>query len=407
MALVDPLAVEVAPMARVLAGPGTMVAHAAEQDLEVLERACGRSPTRLFDTQVAAGFLGQGSSSLASLAQAFLGLTIAKGDRLTDWRRRPLTDSQLAYAAADVENLLELANAIGVQLDAEGRRRWAEEECAALLGRPHGAPDPNHSWWKLRDARQLRGASRGVAQEVAAWRERRAQAVDLPVRTVLPDLALQAIAHRPPTSMERSAAPARPGGPPSAPGCGRGPPGCRPAGSGPAGPDLQLPPVEDVPKEYRAAVALLIAWVAQLARDERVDAAVLATRGDLAAYLRGDPDVEAGPGVAGRHDRRTGRRPGRRPGRPGLRRAAPIWCWRNARAGLSGRRRGGSDRRRLTAPGHLTAADPARLTAVPARLRTRVAGQPGAGGGFSFGRRSTFRVRTPPSSSATASPIMA
>ena len=202
VALVDPLAVDVSPLAQVLAGPGTMVAHAAEQDLEVLDRACGRSPTRLFDTQIAAGFLGQGSSSLTSLAQAFLGVAMAKGDRLTDWRRRPLTDSQLAYAAADVENLLDLADAIGGQLDVEGRRGWAEEECAAVLARPHGPPDPDHSWWKLRDARQLRGASRGVAQEVAAWRERRAQAVDLPVRTVLPDLALQAIAHRPPPSVE-------------------------------------------------------------------------------------------------------------------------------------------------------------------------------------------------------------
>jgi ribonuclease D len=296
VALVDPLAVDVAPMAQVLAGPGTMVAHAAEQDLEVLERACGRSPTRLFDTQVAAGFLGHGSSSLSSLAQAFLGLTIAKGDRLTDWRRRPLTDSQLAYAAADVENLLDLAHAIERQLDAEGRRSWAEEECAGLLARPHGPPDPDHSWWKLRDARQLRGASRGVAQEVAGWRERRAQAVDQPVRTVLPDLALQAIAHRPPTSMENLqhlrglegrhlpreaseellAAVQR----------GRALPAT----------DLHLPPTEDVPKEFRAAVALLVAWVAQLARDQRLDAAVLATRSDLAAYLRGDPDAKLARG---------------------------------------------------------------------------------------------------------------
>jgi ribonuclease D len=296
VALVDPLAVEVAPLAQVLAGPATMVAHAAEQDLEVLERACGRSPTRLFDTQVAAGFVGHGSSSLASLTQTFLGLTIAKGDRLTDWRRRPLTESQLAYAAADVENLLELANAIERQLDADGRRGWADEECAALLARPHGPSDPDHSWWKLRDARQLRGASRGVAQAVAAWREQRAQAVDLPVRTVLPDLALQAIAHRPPASIdalyhlrglegrhlhrdvaaELIAAVQR----------GRALPPR----------DLHLPPVEDVPKELRAAVALLVAWVAQLARDQRVDAAVLATRGDLAAYLRGDPDARLARG---------------------------------------------------------------------------------------------------------------
>jgi ribonuclease D len=290
VALVDPLAVDVAPLVRVLAGPGTMVAHAAEQDLEVLERACGRSPVRLFDTQIAAGFLGHSSSSLAALSLAFLGLTIAKGDRLTDWRRRPLTDSQLAYAAADVESLLDLAGAIMGQLDAAGRRDWAEEECAAVLARPHGPSDPDRSWWKLRDARQLRGASRGVAQEVAAWRERRAQMVDQPIRTVLPDLALQAIAHRPPTSTDalhhlrglegRHLRPEVAAEVLAAVERGR----ALPAG------DLQLPPADDVPREFRGAVALLVAWVAQLARDQKVDAAVLATRGDLAAYLRGDPD---------------------------------------------------------------------------------------------------------------------
>jgi ribonuclease D len=296
VALVDPMAVDVAPLSKVLEGPGLMVAHAAEQDLEVLERACGRGPTRLFDTQIAAGFEGHGSSSLGALSQAFLGTSVAKGDRLTDWRRRPLTDSQLAYAAADVEHLLELADAIGALLERDGRRPWAEEECRALLARPHGGSDPLRAWWKLRDARQLRGSSRGVAQEVAAWREQRAQVLDLPARTVLPDLALQAIAHRPPASAtalaqvrglegrhlraevttELLAAVAR--------------------GLTVPGAQLRLPPADDVPKELRAAVALLMAWVAQLARDERVDAAQLATRGDLAAYLRGDPEARLARG---------------------------------------------------------------------------------------------------------------
>jgi ribonuclease D len=289
VALVDPLAVDVAPLAAVLGGGPIMVAHAAEQDLEVLERACGRVPAQLFDTQIAAGFVGHGSSSLSALSEAFLGLSVTKGDRLTDWRRRPLTESQLAYAAADVENLLDLADAIGASLDEVGRRAWADEESAALLARPHGSGDPDRAWWKLRDARQLRGPSRGVAQEVAAWRERRAQVVDLPVRTVLPDLALQAIAHRPPTTID-------------AIGHVRGMEGRRlrpevakdvlaAVGRGIALPpgDLRPPPADDVPKEMRAAVALVMAWIAQLARDERIDAALLATRGDLASYLRGDP----------------------------------------------------------------------------------------------------------------------
>jgi ribonuclease D len=201
VALVDPQAVDLAPLAEVLGGPGVMVAHAAEQDLEVLELACGRGPSCLFDTQVAAGFTGQGSASLASLSSQFIGVEVVKGDRLTDWSHRPLTPSQLAYAAADVDHLLDLADAILAVLDDSGRRVWAEEECEVLRQRSHGPGDTSRAWWKLRDNRSLRGVSRGVAQEVAAWRETKARQVDQPVRTVLPDLAAQAIAHNPPTSV--------------------------------------------------------------------------------------------------------------------------------------------------------------------------------------------------------------
>jgi ribonuclease D len=142
----------------------------------------------------------------------------------------------------------------------------------------------------LRDARQLRGSARGVAQEVAAWRERRAQALDQPVRGILPDLAVQAIAHHPPKNQEALAHV-------------RGLDGRRlrsdvatellaaievgktlPSG------EVELPHAEEVSKELRPAVSLIMAWVAQLARDEGIEAALLATRGDVASYLRGDPD---------------------------------------------------------------------------------------------------------------------
>ena len=215
-----------------------------------------------------------------------------------------------------MENLLDLAAAIEAELDAVGRRAWADEECAALLARPHGAPDPDRSWWKLRDARQLRGSARGVAQEVAAWREQRAQVVDLPIRTVLPDLALQAIAHRPPIVARGPAASAGPGRPAAALRRGR-----RASGRGRKGrtlpeADLRLPPADDVPKELRAAVALLLAWVAQLARDQRLDAAVLATRADLAAYLRGDADARLATGWRAGDGGRADSSPGRRPTPP-------------------------------------------------------------------------------------------
>ncbi len=100
IALVDPLAVDVAPLAEVLAGPGLAVLHAADQDLEVLERACGRVPSRLFDTQLAAGFIGFSSPSLSSLVERVLGRRLEKGDQLTDWTRRPSPPSRPATRRA-------------------------------------------------------------------------------------------------------------------------------------------------------------------------------------------------------------------------------------------------------------------------------------------------------------------
>ena len=95
-------------LARLFETPALVVAHAAQQDLDVLTHAVGAIPARLFDTQVAAGFVGYGTPSLSALLQGELGVTPAKGDRLTDWLRRPLTDAQKAYAESDVAWLLQL-----------------------------------------------------------------------------------------------------------------------------------------------------------------------------------------------------------------------------------------------------------------------------------------------------------
>ena len=168
----DPPVVDPEPLAKVLAGAGVMMGGGGRGDLEVLGRACQLLPSRLFDTQVAAGFIGHGSASLASLVERFLHLRLAKGDRLTDWSRRPLTASQLSYAASDVAHLLPLADVISEQLSRRGRLGWAEEECATLLTRPLAAGDPEEAWWKLRDNRQFQGVSRAIAQEVAAWRRK-------------------------------------------------------------------------------------------------------------------------------------------------------------------------------------------------------------------------------------------
>src|SRR3984885_13030007 len=96
LALVDPLAVDPAPLATVFDGPGVAVAHAASEDLDVLMAACGSIPTTVFDTQIVAGFLGLSTPSLSRLVDQMLGVSLPKADRLSDWLvpappGRPLT----------------------------------------------------------------------------------------------------------------------------------------------------------------------------------------------------------------------------------------------------------------------------------------------------------------------------
>ncbi len=297
IALVDPLSVDLAPFASVLEGEGLCIMHAADQDLEVLERACGVTPARLFDTQVAAAFIGLSSPSLLSLVERFAGVRLTKGDRLTDWMQRPLTASQRRYAAADVAYLLELHDALIAKLSADGDRlTWAEQECELLRIKPHTPQEPETAWWRIKDSRSLRGPARGIAQEVGAWRERRAAAADKPPRTVLADLALVGIAHRAPTSagelrdirgldgryLKGDAAPEILAAVARGQSLDRG--------------AIRVPPVDDTDRTLRPAVTLASAWLAQLSQDLRIDNAVLATRGDLLALLRGDDDARLAQG---------------------------------------------------------------------------------------------------------------
>ena len=295
LALIDPLAVDVAGFASLFAREALCVIHAAQQDLDVLTHAVGTVPDRMFDTQLAAGFVGYGTPSLVSLLQGELSVSPAKGDRLTDWLRRPLTDSQCQYAAVDVEYLLEVHERLVAKLADANRLGWAEDACEELRTRPTSGSAPDDAWLRLKDARSLRPAARAVAQSVAAWRERRAMRTDVPVRQVLPDLAILGIAQRAPSTVKELAQArgvddrhARGGIAEEILEAVRAARGV-PAPSAPASAD-------DLDRSMRPAVTLVSAWVAQLARDERLDPSLLATRADIVAFLRGDEGARLGSG---------------------------------------------------------------------------------------------------------------
>jgi len=289
VALVDPLAVDPAPLGRLFAGPGTAVAHAAGQDLDILHTACGAAPASVFDTQIAAGFLGMSSPSLARLVERILGIDLPKSDQLSDWLHRPLPPRQLAYAAGDVDNLLALRTAMVHQLEARGRLDWAIDECNQVLGTRRVDVPPEQAWWKVGEVRKLSGRARGVAQELGAWRERRAAETDRPRRSVLSDLAVLTIAQRSPRSrqdLEKL----------------RGVDG-RHLGNGAAAEileavsrgqalalgELRLPPDAGESRASQAAVAVCSGLVRQIADELQFDQALLATRADITQLVVGEP----------------------------------------------------------------------------------------------------------------------
>jgi len=285
LVLVDPLAVSLAPLAKALDGPGLAVMHAAGQDLEVLELACGTIPTRLIDTQIAAGFTGYSTPSLATLAEKELGIRLPKGDRLTDWLHRPLNADQRSYAASDVAHLFEILDRLTAELERDGRTQWAADECEELRTKSRTLRDPEAAWLRIKEARHLKGAPAGVAKAVAAWRERRAATIDQPVRFVLSDLGVVGVAQRMPTSAaqltgirgvddrhlrgkvvdEVLAVVAE----------GRQQVAERP----------RTDAVVEIERQLRPAVTLVSAWLSQLAREQRIDAALLGTRADIEALL--------------------------------------------------------------------------------------------------------------------------
>jgi ribonuclease D len=285
VAVIDPMVVDITPLGEVLGGPGTMVAHAGDQDLTILERACGVRPAHLFDTQIAAGFLGYGTPSLASLCERILGIRLAKGDRLTDWTRRPLTADQLSYAASDVEHLAVIHDSLVERLTDQGRLEWARDECEERRLRVRGRPDPQTAWWRIKGSRQLRGKSRGVAQEVSAWREREAERADIPPRFVLPDLALAGIIARAPRTREDLTAVRGLDGRHVRDGSANAILHAVELGLALTPAELRMPESDATDRSLAPAVTVIMAWLSQRASELDLEPSLLATRADLNALL--------------------------------------------------------------------------------------------------------------------------
>jgi len=203
--MVDTLsdALDLAPFFELMAEPGiTKVFHAARQDIEIIYHLGGLIPHPVFDTQVAAMVCGFGESvSYEQLVAQTVGKRIDKSSRFTDWRRRPLSERQLAYALADVTHLRDVYVQLRERLDREQRAHWLADEMEVLTARETYHVEPEEASLRLK-SRLRKPEELAVLRAVAAWREREARKRNVPRKRVLKDEALQEIAQQQPTDAD-------------------------------------------------------------------------------------------------------------------------------------------------------------------------------------------------------------
>lgn len=162
--------------------------HAGSQDLEILYREVGTLAKPVFDTQIAAALLGHTQQiGYAALVHAECGVSLKKIDSFTDWSRRPLSESQLRYAAEDVIYLPRLYASMRTALEEKGRLVWLKHDFDEMSDPARYAVNERERYRRLKRVSQLSRRQLSAAREVTAWRELEAQRRDVPRKWVVTD----------------------------------------------------------------------------------------------------------------------------------------------------------------------------------------------------------------------------
>ena len=189
------------PLGEVLANPKIeKIIHDAKQDLTILRQATGFYPKNIFDTRLAAGFIGPSATlSLLDTCTLFAGLTLNKGETRSDWLKRPLSEKQLQYALADVLYLPLIRDKIMKQAENLDRHEWVKTEML-LYDNPvlYDDPDDKQVFSKVKGTNRLNRRELAILYQLAAWREKKARSNNRPRRHIIPDETLIKIAQNAP-----------------------------------------------------------------------------------------------------------------------------------------------------------------------------------------------------------------
>ncbi len=197
--LIDPIAIaDFTPLKALLIKPGvTKVIHSCSEDLDVFSTLLGVVPQPLLDTQIAAAYAGYGFSvGYANLLKAVMGIEIPKSETRSDWLQRPLSQSQLKYAAMDVAYLLVVYGKLLKILRQNQRLSWVQEDCEELIANASAEETHDSYYRKVKLAWQLNRQELAVLQALCAWRERQARIEDIPRNRVMKERTLWELAKR-------------------------------------------------------------------------------------------------------------------------------------------------------------------------------------------------------------------
>jgi ribonuclease D len=201
-AAIDPMApgIDLSPLLDLLVDNEDVlkVFHAGGQDIEIVYNLTGKTPHPLFDSQVAAMALGQGEQiGYSNLVDTYLGITVDKGARFTDWSRRPLDKRQIDYAICDVTYLSQIFPKMLDKLRKTERGAWLDQEMERLGDPKNYHNDPDESWQRVRISSR-KPEVLGRLKALARWRELEAQGKDLPRGRIVKDETLADLAGNPP-----------------------------------------------------------------------------------------------------------------------------------------------------------------------------------------------------------------
>jgi ribonuclease D len=203
--LVDPLAVDdLSSLAPLMTDPSVeKIFHDADFDLRIMDRDAGLSVRGLFDTQIAAAFLGERQLGLGAIIEKFLGVKLPKLYQRADWAERPLTEGMKDYAVTDTAYLPPLRDALRAQLVELGRLEWAREEFARREETRHAEPgDEREAFLKVKGARDLQPRGLAILRELYGWRDEVAEQRDQATFRVLGNQTLIALSLQPPANAQ-------------------------------------------------------------------------------------------------------------------------------------------------------------------------------------------------------------